>query len=849
MFPCLKGLLLNKFPYASLNIQHRMRPEIANLVRPHIYRDLEDHDSVQSYEQVKGIQKNLFFIQHQYKEEHDDNLLSFSNEYEAQFLVSTCKYLLLQGFIPTQITILTTYTGQLLYLRSLMPKHTFNGVTIQTVDNYQGEENDIVLLSLVRSNEEGDIGFLREENRVCVSISRAKKGFYCIGNFSLLAENSPLWKTILDNLERNDQVGQYLPLCCANHPETVVKARTPKDFETFAPEGGCQLACQFRLQCGHVCTRRCHTLGADHVNYKCKKICVNKCPNGHTCPKLCYQSCGECIVKVTRTLPKCGDQKEMLCYQNPSDTLCELPCKTTCPQGHVCPLKCYQECKKCELLTPKCIPKCQHTQMVPCYQDPTTFKCKEKCLHSCQNGHNCPLQCYQECTMCKILIAKLIPKCQHVQMVPCYQDPSTFKCMEKCTHLCQNGHNCYLKCYQECKCEVLIPKIIPKCQHIQMVPCYQDPTTFKCKDECSHSCQYGHPCPKRCGESCGQCSTVVEKLIPECSHKVMLPCSVDPVQKNCTMPCERELQCGHKCQAKCGEMCKRFCEVKIIRELSCKHCVEIPCYRNRLLTNVGYSISSRCKEQCETILPCGHQCQNLCYQPCTKMCEIIVDKIRPCGHTEKRKCYQPVYSEKSLCMRKCERRLQCGHHCTSKCGKPCNCRVSIQITLPCGHSCTTSCKESETVVCKVKTKKILPCGHSISSSCGEQNPVCHVKVLKQLPCRHKKKVACHEDPRLSSFKCEVFCKSELACGHRCSGVCGECSQKRFHQPCKYGFDLERFCGHRGSVQCVDMSDIHPGKKKKHLANCIHQNCSHDCSTPCPPCEEPCPWGLPSLFLH
>lgn len=51
---------------------------------------------------------------------------------------------------------------------------TCRGVRVTVVDNFQGEENDIILLSLVRSNEENKIGFLRTDNRICVALSRAK---------------------------------------------------------------------------------------------------------------------------------------------------------------------------------------------------------------------------------------------------------------------------------------------------------------------------------------------------------------------------------------------------------------------------------------------------------------------------------------------------------------------------------------------------------------------------------------------------------------------------------------------------------------------------------------------------
>jgi superfamily I DNA and/or RNA helicase len=53
---------------------------------------------------------------------------------------------------------------------------------ITAVDNFQGEENDIILLSLVRSNPQNRIGYLSEANRICVALSRAKKGLYVIGN-------------------------------------------------------------------------------------------------------------------------------------------------------------------------------------------------------------------------------------------------------------------------------------------------------------------------------------------------------------------------------------------------------------------------------------------------------------------------------------------------------------------------------------------------------------------------------------------------------------------------------------------------------------------------------------------
>ena len=48
------------------------------------------------------------------------------------------------------------------------------GVRVTVVDNFQGEENEIIVLSLVRSNDDNRIGFLKTDNRICVALSRAK---------------------------------------------------------------------------------------------------------------------------------------------------------------------------------------------------------------------------------------------------------------------------------------------------------------------------------------------------------------------------------------------------------------------------------------------------------------------------------------------------------------------------------------------------------------------------------------------------------------------------------------------------------------------------------------------------
>ncbi|KAL5478048.1 hypothetical protein EMCRGX_G024924 [Ephydatia muelleri] len=133
-------LINNKLAHATLNIQHRMRPEIADLVHPHIYPTLHNHSSVLHYNSVKGVAKNMFFITHEYPEECNSDTISYANCHEAEFIASLCKYVLQQGYTSNQITILTPYTGQLLALRKFMPKDTFSGVRVTAVDNFQAKD-------------------------------------------------------------------------------------------------------------------------------------------------------------------------------------------------------------------------------------------------------------------------------------------------------------------------------------------------------------------------------------------------------------------------------------------------------------------------------------------------------------------------------------------------------------------------------------------------------------------------------------------------------------------------------------------------------------------------------------
>ena len=83
------------------------------------------------------------------------------------------RYLCQQGLAADRITILAAYVAQLNQLRirsSRLNWPCLGHIHTTVVDNYQGEENDVIILSLVRNNQRNSVGFLKTANRVCVAL-------------------------------------------------------------------------------------------------------------------------------------------------------------------------------------------------------------------------------------------------------------------------------------------------------------------------------------------------------------------------------------------------------------------------------------------------------------------------------------------------------------------------------------------------------------------------------------------------------------------------------------------------------------------------------------------------------
>ncbi|GIZ38336.1 hypothetical protein CKM354_000175600 [Cercospora kikuchii] len=390
-------------PHVTLETQRRMHPSISQLIRSTLYPSLQDADSVNNHSEVLGMRKRLFWIDHQKKEDGQNEQLqstSRTNRYEVDMVVALVGHLQKQGvYAADDIAVLTPYLGQLRLLRAKLKKSfdiilndrdvnelaqddatkdevvadaddssirrpsvtkgtLLQAIRLATVDNFQGEEAKVVIVSLVRSNDSNNCGFLRTPNRINVLLSRAKHGMYMIGN-SKTSSTVPMWHNVLEILRSHGNVGPSLELCCPRHPDTPMEVTEPEDFTRVAPEAGCDLMCGKQLPCGHACPTKCH---AESLH------------NGVHCLKDCMRPRKGCKHPCKRV---CGDHCEALCTFI-------VECDIALPCGHhVNEMPCwlYQDQAKyeCTETVKRQVPDCGHEVVVACHVvvDATGFRCDQ----------------------------------------------------------------------------------------------------------------------------------------------------------------------------------------------------------------------------------------------------------------------------------------------------------------------------------------------------------------------------------------------------------------------------------------------------------------------------------------
>ncbi|XP_028166188.1 RNA helicase aquarius isoform X2 [Ostrinia furnacalis] len=198
-------------PYVELDAQGRARPSICNLYRWR-YRALGDLGHVTRQPEYRAANAGLKYDfqlinvdDFNGAGETEPSPYFYQNLAEAEYVVAVFMYMRLVGWPAERISILTTYNGQKHLIRDVIDKRCAENPLIgrphkvTTVDKYQGQQNDIALVSLVRTKA---VGHVRDLRRLIVAASRARLGLYVFARANLFRNCFELQPTFNQLVER-----------------------------------------------------------------------------------------------------------------------------------------------------------------------------------------------------------------------------------------------------------------------------------------------------------------------------------------------------------------------------------------------------------------------------------------------------------------------------------------------------------------------------------------------------------------------------------------------------------------------------------------------------------------------
>jgi superfamily I DNA and/or RNA helicase len=181
-----------------LTIQYRMNADIMNFSSAYFYGNgLIADNSVINHRlcdlpgvvQTELTETPIHFIDTagaSYDEQLEENGTSTLNPLEAQLVIKKLDDLIDSGVQPNNIGIITPYAAQASILRHACK---YSQVDIDSVDGFQGREKETIIVSLVRSNPEGNIGFLADTRRMNVALTRARRKLIVIGDSATITVN------------------------------------------------------------------------------------------------------------------------------------------------------------------------------------------------------------------------------------------------------------------------------------------------------------------------------------------------------------------------------------------------------------------------------------------------------------------------------------------------------------------------------------------------------------------------------------------------------------------------------------------------------------------------------------
>lgn len=179
-----------------LDTQYRMRSSIANYSSQYFYNGalntpphLADEGSHILFYDTAGTG---------YEEQSGNDGVSLLNQGELDSVIAIIDQ---QSLEPKKVAFISPYAGQVQQAKERLPKE----IRISTIDSFQGQEGDTIIISLVRSNPDGTIGFLQDYRRMNVALTRAKEKLIVIGDSSTIGQD-PFYAGFLSYLET---IGAY----------------------------------------------------------------------------------------------------------------------------------------------------------------------------------------------------------------------------------------------------------------------------------------------------------------------------------------------------------------------------------------------------------------------------------------------------------------------------------------------------------------------------------------------------------------------------------------------------------------------------------------------------------------
>ncbi|HVP68802.1 MAG TPA: AAA domain-containing protein [Anaeromyxobacteraceae bacterium] len=176
---------------AALAEQHRMHEVIMRYPSEALYGgSLRAHPAVAA----RALDdRPLLFVDtagRGFEEETPEGSDSRHNPGEAELAAREVERVLALGVAPAEVAVISPYDAQVQRLREILSGRLDEGLEVDTVDGFQGREKDAVVVSLVRSNDSGEVGFLSDVRRMNVAITRARKKLVVVGDSATVCRHA-----------------------------------------------------------------------------------------------------------------------------------------------------------------------------------------------------------------------------------------------------------------------------------------------------------------------------------------------------------------------------------------------------------------------------------------------------------------------------------------------------------------------------------------------------------------------------------------------------------------------------------------------------------------------------------